>query len=422
MGSYWTLPIMQRSLVQADTPMKALNVFSLLLLCVVLLTHCSSSKSTGSGAASDISSSSPKIVSIGGEPVVTITRPAVQDKSKPRFLEAIVLPGRGMNLLQVKAYLPGKGEINLLTSPPLAEAKQILDEQDDEFGNKGFQVGAGILLPYVNRIRGTLSPDGKTIQTDIAGKTIPLPASWHGKNPGAQIVSMHGLILSAKFQDVQAHDGPAESSVSAVLHGGNFGGHWLSETDVHVKTVLKDDALEMNVTATNVGHEPLPMGISFHPWFRLPSGKREQARLHVPADQRALVYNYDDVLPTGKTEAVKGTRYDFTAPEGNELGTLFMDDNFLHVERDKDGSVVTKIIDPAANYGLRIVALSPEVKAVQVYTPPDEDFIVVEPQFNLADPYNKIWGKTDTGMVLLKPGESVSWRVRLELFIPTKGK
>jgi len=46
--------------------------------------------------------------------------------------------------------------------------------------------------------------------------------------------------------------------------------------------------------------------------------------------------------------------------------------------------------------------------------------IVVEPQVNLADPYNPIWGKTDTGMVLLKPGQSLSWRVRLELFTPVK--
>ncbi len=402
--------------------MKALDIVSLLLLCVVLTTSCSSGKNNASGAASNTPSPSPENVSIGGAPVVTITRPASQDQSKPRFLEATALPGRGMNLLQVKAFLPGMGEINLLTSPSLAESKQILDEKDDEFGNKGFQVGAGILLPYVNRIRGKVSADGKTLETEIAGKTISLPASWHGKNPGAKIVSMHGLILSAKFQDVQTQNGADESSVSAVLHGGNFGGHWLSETDVNVKTVLKDDALEMNVTAKNVGHEPLPMGISFHPWFRFPSGKREQARLHVPADHRALVDNYDDVLPTGKTEAVKGTKYDFTAPEGAELGTLFMDDNFLHVQREKDGSLVTKIIDPAANYGLRIVALSPEVKAVQVYTPPDKDFVVVEPQFNLADPYNRIWGKTDTGMVLLKPGESVSWKVRLELFIPTKDK
>jgi aldose 1-epimerase len=384
----------------------------LLAVFVTLFANFSSAQSPASDQAA--------AVSVGGEPVVTLQRPASKNQDKPHFIDATIAPGRGMNLLQLRAFLPGKGEVSLLNPPSLSEEKQTLDEGDDEFGNKGFQVGAGLLLPYANRIRGTLSKDGKTISTNIAGKTLSIPANWHGKNPGAEVLAMHGLILSAKFEDVKQHNGAAESSVSALFHGGDFGGHWLSKTDVSVKTVLKDEAIEISVTAKNVGKEPLPMGMAFHPWFVFPSGDRKQARLFVPADQRALVNNYDDVVPTGKIEDVKGTPYDFTAPGGTALGTLFMDDNFLHIKQNKDGSAAVEITDPAAAYGLRIVSLSPEVKAFQVYAPLDRNVIVVEPQINLADPYNPIWGKTDTGMVLLQPGHSVSWRVRLELFTPPK--
>jgi len=42
-------------------------------------------------------------ITIGGEPVITLTRPSPADKTKPQFLEAIVLPGHSMNLLQLKA-------------------------------------------------------------------------------------------------------------------------------------------------------------------------------------------------------------------------------------------------------------------------------------------------------------------------------
>jgi hypothetical protein len=164
-------------------------------------------------------------VSVGGAPVVTLQRPASKTPDKPRFLDATIAPGRGMNLLQLRAYLPGKGEVSLLNPASLSEAKQTLDQGDDEFGNKGFQVGTGLLLPYANRIRGTLSKDGKTISTNIAGKTISIPANWHGKNPGAEVLAMHGLILSAKFEDVKQHNGGSESSVSGLFHGGDFGGH-----------------------------------------------------------------------------------------------------------------------------------------------------------------------------------------------------
>jgi len=104
------------------------------------------------------------------------------------------------------------------------------------------------------------------------------------------------------------------------------------------------------------------------------------------------VNNYDDVFPTEKIVSVKATEYDFTAPAGKALGTQFMDDNFTNLKRDANGNAVVEVVDPAARYGLRITALSPEIKAVQVYAPVDRDFIAVEPQFNLNDPYNKAWG------------------------------
>ena len=102
------------------------------------------------------------------------------------------------------------------------------------------------------------------------------------------------------------------------------------------------------------------------------------------------------------------------------LGDIFLDENFLNVKRGSDGVAVVEVIDPAAKYGLRIKALSPEVKAIQVYAPPDKNFIAVEPQFNWNDPFGKEWEGRDTGMVKLRPGQSVSWRLRIELFTPTE--
>jgi aldose 1-epimerase len=362
----------------------------------------------------------PPTVSIGGEPVVTLVRPQATDKSKPQFLEATVLPGEGMNLLQLKAYLPGTGEVDVITSLGLTEAKQFLEKDNDAFGNNSFKIGGAILLPYPNRIRGKLSADGRTLETTIAGKQLSLPANWHGKNPGAEVHAMHGLILSSQFEDVKQADGPGESTVSGILHAGNFGGPWPSQTDVSIEMALKNNALDIMVVTKNVGKEPLPMAIGFHPYFGFPSGSRQQARLHLPADMRALANNYDDVFPTGEVVPVKGTPYDFTAPGGAPLGNLFMDDCFLDLKRNSKGTAIVEITDPAAKYGVRILALSPHIKAIQVYAPPDKNFVAVEPQFNLADPYNtKIWGKRDTGMVLLQPGQSVSWHIRLELFTPT---
>jgi galactose mutarotase-like enzyme len=97
---------------------------------------------------------------------------------------------------------------------------------------------------------------------------------------------------------------------------------------------------------------------------------------------------------------------------------MFLDDNFLNLKRGPDGVASVEITDPAAHYGMRIKSLSPQVKAFQVYAPPDKNFVAVEPQFNLNDPFNAAWGRTDTGMVTLHPGQSVSWKTRFEVFTP----
>ena len=88
-----------------------------------------------------------------------------------------------MNLLQIKAFIPGKGEINLLDSPPLPEAKKILDEGDDEFGNKAFQLGAAILFPYMNRIRGRLLPMAKPFPPILPVRPFPFRRTGTAGNP-----------------------------------------------------------------------------------------------------------------------------------------------------------------------------------------------------------------------------------------------
>ena len=171
------------------------------------------------------------------------------------------------------------------------------------------------------------------------------------------------------------------------------------------------------ITAKNVGSAAEPMAIGWHPYFALPSGDRTQARLHIPAAKLAEVNNYDDVFPTGKLKPVAGTPYDFNAPEGKPLGQQFLDDNFSSLAQT-DSAVDLELSDPAAKYGIKVEGLSPEIKTVQVYAPPAKQFVAIEPQFNFADPFGKEWNGGDTGMVVLQPGQAVTWKVRLRLFVP----
>jgi galactose mutarotase-like enzyme len=362
----------------------------------------------------------PASMKIGGQRVVQLTRKASHVADTPEFLSATILPGRGMNLFQITAKLPGKGIVNLLASPSLEEAASTLnDGPDDSHGVHSFAFGGAFLVPYPNRIRGKLTPDGRNVVTKWNGRLLTLPAIWKGKaNPNAELHAIHGLILNRKTDELKVRTNPDGPTATGVIHAGDFGGHWPSSTDLTIKITLTGKAVEASITAKNVGNEPEPIGIGWHPYFSIPGGDRKQARLQLPASEMAEVNNYDDVFPTGKLVPVQGTKYDFTASDGKPLGDIFLDDNFSRLSRSA-GKVVVDLIDPDAKYGLHIQGLSSDIKTIQVYAPPDKPYVAIEEQFNFADPFNSVWGKSDTGMVTLDPGHAVTWTVRLEMFTPS---
>lgn len=344
----------------------------------------------------------------GFEPVSLKRNPAHSGKV-PEFLALTVLPELGMNLCQIRALFPELGEIDVLVSP---SAEQVADAVEGK--TPPFSWGGAILLPFANRIRGQLLPGGRNIATDILNRRVELPANWSGKRPGAEKCSMHGLILHSRIGAVEVE----EDKIRATYDAGDFGGHWLSRTRLSFEITLGERQIDVAVTASNTGSDVLPMGVGWHPYFALPSGKREQARIRLPAQRRLLVNNYDDVFPIGQIVPVAGTNYDFSPEGGSALGSKYFDDCFVDLEKTPQGHAVVEIRDPQAHYGLRLTALSREVKALQLYAPPHESFVAIEPQFNWADPFSPVWPRgLDTGMALLAPGEKVQWAVRCELFV-----
>jgi aldose 1-epimerase len=312
-------------------------------------------------------------------------------------------------LLQLWAELPGLGEVELIASPPLEEAARRLNDQSGPFpGNASYGFGGAILAPYANRIRGRQVND--VIETQVGDLMVRLPANCSGKAPGAERYAMHGLILDTPAPALRLK----ADEVFGIAHM-EAGGAWPSDLDIEIEWRLSPTRLELCVLARNTGDVAAPVGLGWHPYVKLPSGRRDQARLHVPSSLRALVDNYDAVLPTGRVATVTNSPYDFSMTGGRILGELYLDDCFLEPKRDANGEIVVDVIDPAANLCFRFASPSPQIRAIQVYAPPDEAFVVIEPQFNLADPFGAEWGSRDTGMVWLQAQESTIYQTSIEI-------
>jgi aldose 1-epimerase len=356
---------------------------------------------------------------VGGMPPLRLERKATSHGAKREFTSITLLPGRGLNTFQITANLPGKGETELLRSPSLEEAGEKMNGQgDDAFGNLNHSFGGAFLIPFTSRAGGELSPDKSIVNVVWHGKTIHLPNDYLGH------YSVHGLLNMMKAEDLhvtKTHDG---QTLTAVIHAGDFNGYWLSKTDVHFRIVLTGDAIDIQVTATNVGDEPEPMGMGWHPFLRIISGDRAQARVHLPADLYGVADTIDG-RPTGELKPVEGTPKDYRSPEGATMPDASTSINFSKLTRtgvsgESEKSIDAWLADPKANYAIRVRGLSPEIRTLHLWSAKGDTFCAIEEQYNYMDAFGAEWKGMDTGLVTLKPHESTTWHVRLELFDPPR--
>ncbi len=355
----------------------------------------------------------------GGQDVIHLERSPLAGGNGPEFLTATLLPGRGMNVLQISAYLPGRGEVNLLASPPLDEAaKRMSGTEADATGAQSLAMGGAIELPWAGRISGVPAPEEGDLTTMWNGVRLTLPASPKDSFGRGGATATGGLLLKEASSSANTNVMPDGGQAQASFSPGDFDGHWPSSTEITTSIVLSGKSIEMKILARNTGTSAEPMGIGWHPRFAFLNGHRGQILLRLPQGERADVKDRGTGELSGKLLPVAGTEYDFTGPSGAKLGTLNLDDTFVHLRTGlMESGPIAEMRDPQSGYGLRITALTPTIKTFRVEAPLDGSFLSIDPQFNFDDPFGREWPRDeDTGMVVLQPGQSTQWEIRLEIF------
>jgi aldose 1-epimerase len=351
----------------------------------------------------------------GGEDAIVLVRSLLMGDARPEFLSATLLPGRGMNVLQITAYIPGRGEVNLLASPALEIAtKAMIGTGADANGQTSLTLGSPFEVPCADGVWGTTTATGH-IASAWRARVLNLPDRGAG-------VSTSGLLLASAADSVNTTTLPDGGGAQAIYNANDFGGRWPSKTVVTVNVLLNSRSIELTVKARNAGDVAEPIGIGWRPRFAILDGDRQRLKLHVPGQMRVETSGKENGLPTGRLVPVTNTPYDFNATDGVSLATTDLNACFgaLHENMLDDGPAA-ELSDPVDHYGLRITALSSSIKAMCVAAPANGDYVSIEPQFNYPDPFGREWAKEpNTGMVVLQPGESTEWKVRLDLVSPTR--
>ena len=345
----------------------------------------------------------------GLDPIVLQVKPAPSTANQPTFASAMLLPGLGMSVLQVTANLPGRGPVPLFASPSLDEIADGVtaapDGPNDDHG--------ALELPWSGGLRGALTPVGNSLTAQWHGKTIEASTETSSRPEIAE-----GGMLAGQSADSTAVKAFGDGAAAqATFLGVNKDERWPSKTDVNVAVTLTAHMLEITVDAKNAGTEPEPMGIGWHPRFRM-IGDRNAVELELPAGE---LMEWTASLPSGQsdTQALSLTRYQGSPTPLSPAG---VDTSVIKLRPDT-ADRGAEYLDPRNGYGLRLVAVSPSIQSVRAVAPESAPYVSLGAQTNMDDPFGREWAGPEgsNGIITLQPGQTVEWKVRLEIFsVPTR--
>jgi len=241
------------------------------------------------------------------------------------------------------------------------------------------ELGAGAcfpLVPYSNRIR-----DGRFT---FRGRPVVMPSETM-----AAAHAEHGHGWAASWTVVERADDRAR------LEYAHRADAWPFPYLAWQTFALTPEALTVAIGIRNRGEEAMPCGLGLHPHFpRTPATRlRALVRRMWRADAEVLPVALVD-LPSG-LDLARGLEVDRV-----DLDTVFT-----------GWSGSARIDWPEWRAGLTLRARSP-LDFLVVYTPPGESCFCAEPVSNCTDAFNlAAAGRTDTGMVVLAPGERLEGEV-----------
>ena len=343
----------------------------------------------------------------GLEPVV-LSRAQTAGSNMPEFRSVTLLPGLGMGVLQITASLPDKGEVPLLVAPAVVEATAAKTDVQETRG--------AIELPWAGMLTGLLSPVGTAIRANWHGKVIGAPTTIQG-----QSLAYGGILGMVSADQSEGGEGLESPSATAVFRGTDFNEHWVSRTGVKVTARLEARALELTVVATNVGDQPEPMGIGWHPRLLVQSGDRRNVELRLPGGDSFEIGERGKNLPSGRIVAAGPETARFQMRPA-ALGAEALEASVVRPRAALlDTGVTAEMRDLGSGVGLKMTAVSSSIHVVEASSPAGANYVTLGMQTNYEDPLGKQWQAAEGQAIsTLMPGQSMEWKIRLEIYPITK--
>lgn len=287
------------------------------------------------------------------------------------------------------AHRLSAGDLETVWVPSVGMVGASLTHRGDEllgqraglpaYAERGKTFGIPLLHPWANR----LGADAYTIDAE----TVHVTASPRMRRDPDHGVPIHGLLAANRGWEVT---GASETSLSAVLDFGaqeDLQAGFPFPHTIAVTVALSEAELRVDTTVTPTGDRAVPIAFGWHPYLQLPGVPRAQWELALPARHRLAVDARQ--IPTGETEAEPAER--------GPLGDRVYDDGYAELAEP---------VFALAGASHRIEVLFDDgYPYAQVFAPPAQDLVAIEPMTAPADAL-----RSHAGLRFARPGEPVTAR------------
>jgi len=237
---------------------------------------------------------------------------------------------------------------------------------------------SSILFPFANRIKdGHYTFEGKSFDFEI--------------NEKAANNALHGLVYNKTFEVLEQTSGKNEASVK-LSYTENHLSHGFPYTYiVQLEYRLTNDALSLKMDVENTSDKAFPFTLGWHPYFY--SSNLYNSSISFQSDKKIIIGERN--IGTG-VEPIKPVK-------GFYMENKKLDDCWV-----LNG---TKIQFTTPDYDL-LMSSSGKNNYLQIYTPPKENTIAIEPTTGVSDSFNN-----KIGLEILNAGAtySIEWNLKLNI-------
>jgi aldose 1-epimerase len=255
-------------------------------------------------------------------------------------------------------------------------------------GNDSAGFSSYNLAPYSNRI--------KSNKFVFQGREYQMKPNW-----ADEILTIHGDIRNRELAMTRSEQALEFWYDSRNVSDSNYPFDYSFKT----RYALEDDVFVSHLEVQNVGTEPMPAGLGYHPYFVSSFlGSSAAPKLQF---QASSVYLTDTTrIPDGGSHAIPA-ELDFSS---SKPATGFFIDN---VYNDWDG--VATFEWTGSGYALRIEG-DPIYTHFVVFNGDPDGTVALEPVSHCTDGFNLMArGVQNTGVQILQPGEVLAGAMRLKL-------